>query len=383
MDDFGLKVGRYNSTLPTLVDGQPVELQVDQNGKLLVQADVSVVIDFLGLNGASDNSNILMVGTEDGTALGTAHALRLAADGSVAVQDNGGSLTVDAVDLDIRDLAFATDKVDVTGSDVTATVTATDLDIRDLNSAQDSVSAVQSGVWSVQVSDGVDTLAVNADGSVNAVVSATDLDIRDLNSATDSVTVVASDLDIRDLAFATDKVDVTGSDVTATVSATDLDIRDLSAAQDNVAISDGTDTLAINADGSINVIAQSAPAGTEAHVSSDPTGDGLVQVPSTTFVTVASLSLGAGEAARIYGWSFDSDQNVTARLVVVDSGTPVEFLSVKVNSSAMPGREEHYSESGRIELVGAAGRTVQVQVAKRSPGGGSANASGAIHARKI
>jgi len=40
---------------------------------------------------------------------------------------------------------------------------------------------------------------------------------------------------------------------TVTVQATDLDIRDLDAAQDNVAISDGTDVLAINADGSINV----------------------------------------------------------------------------------------------------------------------------------
>lgn len=45
------------------------------------------------------------------------------------------------------------------------------------------------------------------------------------------------------------QVDVTND---VTVTATDLDIRDLSAAQDNVAISDGTDTLAINADGSIN-----------------------------------------------------------------------------------------------------------------------------------
>lgn len=38
-----------------------------------------------------------------------------------------------------------------------------------------------------------------------------------------------------------------------TVSATDLDIRNLLASQDNVAISDGTDTLGINTDGSINV----------------------------------------------------------------------------------------------------------------------------------
>lgn len=44
-------------------------------------------------------------------------------------------------------------------------------------------------------------------------------------------------------------VNVTNS---VTVTATDFDIRDLDAAQDNVAISDGTDTLAINADGSIN-----------------------------------------------------------------------------------------------------------------------------------
>lgn len=41
--------------------------------------------------------------------------------------------------------------------------------------------------------------------------------------------------------------------VSLTVTATDLDIRDLSASQDNVAISDGTDTLEVNADGSINI----------------------------------------------------------------------------------------------------------------------------------
>lgn len=34
----------------------------------------------------------------------------------ISVDDNGGSLTVDAVDLDVRNLLFATDKVDVSGS---------------------------------------------------------------------------------------------------------------------------------------------------------------------------------------------------------------------------------------------------------------------------
>lgn len=44
---------------------------------------------------------------------------------AVNVQDGGNSLTVDATDLDIRDLVFATDKVDVTGSAVTAAVSGT------------------------------------------------------------------------------------------------------------------------------------------------------------------------------------------------------------------------------------------------------------------
>jgi hypothetical protein len=62
-------------------------------------------------------------------------------------------------------------------------------------------------------------------------------------NVTNTVTVTATDLDIRDLTFATDSVDVSGSNVNATVSGT-------------VAvsgISDGTDSLEINPDGSINV----------------------------------------------------------------------------------------------------------------------------------
>lgn len=196
------------------------------------------------------------------------------------------NITVSATNLDIRDLAFATDKVDVSGSEVkldsttlaaleNITVSATDLDIRDLAYATDSVTAHQGGTWSV-------------------TASATDLDIRDLAFATDKVdvsgsevkldsttlaaleniTVSATDLDIRDLAFATDKVDVSGSEVkldsttlaaleNITVSATDLDIRDLSHSQDSIKIGDGSDFMAINSDGSINVKISDASPGTE------------------------------------------------------------------------------------------------------------------------
>lgn len=72
-------------------------------------------------------------------------------DESLAALENiTVSATVTATDLDIRDLAFATDSVDVSGSTVelgattlaaleTITVTATDLDVRNLVFATDKV----------------------------------------------------------------------------------------------------------------------------------------------------------------------------------------------------------------------------------------------------
>lgn len=50
----------------------------------------------------------------------------------------------------------------------------------------------------------------------------------------------------------------------ATVTATDLDIRDLTHVSDSVKIGDGTDFLAVNADGSINVSFSSAVADDDA-----------------------------------------------------------------------------------------------------------------------
>lgn len=177
----------------------------DNSGSLTVDA---VDLDIRDLDSAQDSVEVLQA-THDNLNL---NANLQVGDADVAngnpvpVSDAGGSLTVDATDLDIRDLAFATDKVDVTGSDVTATVTATDLDIRDLNASQDNVA----------ISDGTDTLEVNADGSIN----------------------------------------ITDNGGSLTVDATNLDIRDLTHVSDSIKVGDGTDFLAINADGSINVVPQ-------------------------------------------------------------------------------------------------------------------------------
>lgn len=154
----------------------------------------------------------------DGTI--TSQKLTVNADGSVNVTDNGGSLTVDA----------------------------TNLDVRALSASQDNVA----------ISDGTDTLAVNADGSINSVVTATNLDIRDLSHAQDSVKIGdGSDFLAID---ASGNIGVTDAGGSLTVDASDLDIRDLTHVSDSIKIGDGTDLLAVNSDGSINVkIADGSP----------------------------------------------------------------------------------------------------------------------------
>lgn len=122
--------------------------------------------------------------------------------------------------------------------------------------------------------------------------------------------------------------------------------------------------------------------GTESFTSSNEAVDGLVVIPGTTFVDVTSIPVEVGQTLYIYGWNFDSDSNVTARLVVSDDVVVTRILKIKINSSATPGREEHFSEGGRIEVTGLANRSVKVQVAKRGVGA-QTSASASIHARKI
>lgn len=158
----------------------------------------------------SDFSSSLPVRTQDpgdvivkiADATTPSQQLTVNADGSINITDNGASLTVDATDLDIRDLAFATDKADVSGSTVelgattlaaleSITVVATDLDIRDLSHTQDSV----------KIGDGTDFLAINSDGSIN-VIQQEDLgtEVVDFNTAAALASAATSN---HDLVFAT------------------------------------------------------------------------------------------------------------------------------------------------------------------------------------
>lgn len=113
-------------------------------------------------------------------------------------------------------------------------VTATDLDIRDLTAASDSVA----------ISDGTNTLTVDASGYLTANING-DVNV---TQGTDPWVVSATDLDIRTLDSETPGDNVYVKSSTGNELAID--------ASGNLSslITDGTDTLAINTDGSINVV---------------------------------------------------------------------------------------------------------------------------------
>ena len=97
---------------------------------------------------------------------GTDIAVVVDASGVLAIQDNGGSITVDATDLDIRDLTNATDSVLIYGNDGTDN--------------------------QVILTDASGAVAIQDNGG-SITVDATDLDIRDLTNATDSVLIYGND----------------------------------------------------------------------------------------------------------------------------------------------------------------------------------------------
>jgi hypothetical protein len=104
--------------------------------------------------GVNDSGAVAMIAkdnTGDYALLSVDASGNMLIAGSVAIS---GSVTVTATDLDIRNLAFATDTVDVSGSAVT--VSATNLDIRDLTHASDSV----------KIGDGTNFAAINASGEL-------------------------------------------------------------------------------------------------------------------------------------------------------------------------------------------------------------------------
>lgn len=134
------------------------------------------------------------------------------------------TVTVTATALDVRALAFATDKVDVTGS--TVELGSTSL------AALENISATVSGTVEI----GATSLAALESITVQNGAGASAVNIQDGGN---SITVDATAFDIRALAFATDKVDASGSVVA-------LDAPTLAALENITAVIGGGTTAAFS-----------------------------------------------------------------------------------------------------------------------------------------
>jgi len=140
-------------------------------------------------------------------------------------------------------IGVTTGALDVNLTNASLVVTATNLDIRDLAHATDSVAIGDGG--SIILDIAVSGVAAGATAAVFPVGA-----IRD--DALTTLTPVDGDY----VGLRTDSVGalwVNIVDASVVVTATDLDIRDLTHVSDSVKIGDGTDLLAVNTDGSINV----------------------------------------------------------------------------------------------------------------------------------
>ncbi len=192
------------------VGGVPIGATVPVSGTVSVTEPVSV----------DDNGGSLTVDGPLTDAELRAVPVPVSISGTVSVTE---PVTVDAVDLDIRNLVFATDKVDVSGSTaVGVTGPLTDTQLR-----------------------------------------ATPVPVSGTVSVTEPVTVDATDLDIRNLVFATDKVDASGTVLGAgNNNIGDVDIATITAGDNTIGrvkITDGTDLALVTAAGNLNVVALAQP----------------------------------------------------------------------------------------------------------------------------
>jgi hypothetical protein len=143
---------------------------------------------------SSTDADTLAASDFVGAHLYAGGALVSATGGAIHIADGGGSITVDASDLDIRDLNSANDSV---------TVVATNLDIRDLAAATDSVSS-----WL-------------KDGSGNSITSTTGY--LDVNIAASTGTLTVSDAALANTALDNGEEDIV--DTATKVIPTDLSAR--------------------------------------------------------------------------------------------------------------------------------------------------------------
>ena len=122
-----------------------------------IKTSVQLIDNCVGVDGTTAPANSFLVAGV--TSAGVQQTIDVNASGHVNIADGGGSITVDAINLDIRDLVFATDKVDVSNSTVA-------LDSATLNALESITVQNGAGGSAVNIQDGGNSITVDS----NAVV---------------------------------------------------------------------------------------------------------------------------------------------------------------------------------------------------------------------
>jgi hypothetical protein len=366
-DDFGLLVGEYNSTLPTLVNAEKSELQLDASGRLIISG--RYLEDSAHTSGDAGIFTLAVRNDAGGSLVDT--------DGDYAPLqvDSEGRLRVNATVTIDAGAEKNEDDAHVSG-DQGNYVLAVRQDARPANANTsadgDYASFFVNNSGELYVKD-TDVLAQLV--TIDAVLDSIKVDTG--NIATDVADIEAILDSIR---YAEDSGHTTG----------DQGIFALAVRNDNNTVLTDADldysAIAVDSAGRLKVIATVGIDGNEEYTVSDALGnnlDGLIDISAGGWVDIASVSVGAGETAYVYGWQWAADGNASFRLITDDT-TNVVVYKHTLNSSAIPGSSEHFASEGRIEIAGAASLNLKIQAAERGTGASSAdNASGSIHLRKL
>lgn len=161
-----------------------------------------------------------------------------------------GSSSSNAIQVD------SNGKLQIKSIEDNVSINATDLDIRDLSSSNDSVAVYGSDdggtTKRILKTSSTGALYITSDGTLT--VQATDLDIRDISNATDSISIYGTDgTDNKKIKTDSNgKIEISSieNNVDVNITNENLDIRDLSYTQDSILIygNDGTDNRVISTD---------------------------------------------------------------------------------------------------------------------------------------
>ena len=446
MNDFGLLIAYYNSTLPdlTLCDNSPHELQVDSSGRLIISGRY-----FEDSQHVSGDAGLFIMGVrDDGVASSVVYdtvtftAVTPGADSNAIDLVFNGSDDIDTV-VNAWNAANPNNQVSFSGQAGTYIPTSGTADLD--GGADDTIFTDANYDYTPFATDKYGRLKVVADLDVDfdfiyaedSVHNSGDLGSFQLSIRLDDLTADNSaqlagtngdyqgfftndkgELYVKDsdvlaqlvtidsvldaIKVDTGNIDVNIGDIETLISALSHSEDDTHVSGDNgimgLAVRNDADTSLVDADGDysplqvnnvgrLKVTAVIEPNGTEDYVVTDALadgGDGLetITAAGTPWVTVASYANVAGQSAEIYGWQWAADANAVARLITDTDGT-INVYKIDLNSSAQPGKSEHFADGGNIEIVGATNQIVKLQIRKRNAGCGDAQGSGSVHIRKM